>query len=123
MGTPGFMPPELAMSEKNIDGRADLYALGCVAYSLLTGQMLFTADSPMQVLMKHINETPEPPSNRSELTIPAEMDTLVLKCLEKDPAKRPGSARELSSELRRIRVERPWGEAEARQWWEAHRPV
>ncbi len=123
MGTPGFMPPELALGDGNIDGRADLYALGCVAYWLLTGKMLFTADSPMQVLMKHVNETPEAPSQKTELTIPSELDALVMKCLEKDPANRPSSAEELSSELHKIPLERPWEKDDARRWWEAHRPV
>jgi serine/threonine-protein kinase len=78
LGTPGFMPPELALGEKNIDGRADLYALGCVAHWLLTGTMLFPDDSPMKILMKHVNETPVAPSRRSELAIPPELDALVL---------------------------------------------
>jgi serine/threonine-protein kinase len=123
MGTPGFMPPELALGDGNIDGRADLYALGCVAYWLLTGEMLFSADSPMQVLMKHVNETPEVPSRKSELTMPPELDAIIMKCLEKDPANRPSSADELSSELHKIPLERPWKKEHARQWWETHRPV
>ena len=123
LGTPGFMPPELALGEKDVDGRADLYALGCVAYWLLTGTMLFSAESPMKTLMKHVNETPDAPSGRSELTIPPELDALVLQCLEKDPANRPNSAEEVSAKLRAIPLDRPWVKEDARRWWDTHRPA
>jgi len=123
MGTPAFMPPELALGEKDIDGRADLYALGCVAYWLLTGTVLFSADSPMATLMKHVNEIPEAPSRRSELTIPPELDALVMQCLEKDPTNRPNNAEELSAKLHAIPLDWPWGKEDARLWWDTHRPV
>jgi serine/threonine-protein kinase len=123
MGTPDFMPPELALGEKNIDGRADLYALGCVAYWLLTGTMLFSAESPMATLMKHVNEIPDAPSERSELTIPPELDALVMECLEKDPANRPNNAEELVAKLQVIPFDRPWGKEDARRWWDSYRPA
>jgi serine/threonine-protein kinase len=120
MGTPDFMPPELALGEKEIDGRSDLYALGCVAYWLLTGTRLFSADSPMQALMKHINEIPEVPSKRSELAIPPELDALVLRCLEKDPTSRPQGAEEMSALLNQIPFDRPWSNEDARRWWDTY---
>jgi len=123
MGTPGFMPPELVLGEKNIDGRADLYALGCVAYWLLTGTMLFSDETPMKTLMKHVNETPDAPSGHSELSIPPELDALVLQCLEKDPANRPNSAEEMSAKLRAIPLDRPWVKEDARRWWDTHHPA
>ena len=123
MGTPDFMPPEMALGEKQIDGRADLYALGCVAYWLLSGTRLFTADSPMQALIKHINDPPVAPSKRSELTIPPELDALVLQCLEKDPNKRPNGAEELSAELQEIPLDHRWSREDARRWWETHQPA
>ncbi len=119
-GTPAFMPPELALAEKKIDGRADLYALGCVAYWLLTGTMLFTTESPMQTLMKHVNQVPDAPSKRAEIPIPSELDALVLQCLEKDPTNRPASAATLSAALRSIPLERAWGREDAGRWWDTH---
>ena len=79
----------------DVDRRADVYALGCVAYYLLTGQLVFEADTPMKMLMQHVQARPVPPSQRTELPIPRELDALVLSCLEKDPNKRPQNAEEL----------------------------
>src|SRR6185436_8038121 len=84
-GTPAYMAPEIILGEADVDRRADVYALGCVAYFLLTGQLVFEADSPMKMLMQHMHARPVPPSQRSELPIPRELDELVLACLEKDP--------------------------------------
>ena len=73
--------------------------LGCVAYWLLTGQYVFTADNAMGLLLQHAQTSPVPPSGRTELSIPPALDDLVLACLAKDPAHRPQSARELSLRL------------------------
>jgi hypothetical protein len=120
-GTPAYMAPELAMGEP-CDGRADLYALGCVAYYLLTGQLVFQATSGFQMIAKHIQETPEPPSRRTELPIAPDLDRVVLACLAKRPEDRPASAAELDRMLADIDVA-PWGEAEATRWWRAHQPA
>jgi tRNA A-37 threonylcarbamoyl transferase component Bud32 len=123
VGTPACMPPEMALGEKEIDGRADIYALGCVAYWLLTGSMLFADESPMKTLMKHVNEKPGPPSAGSELPIPPELDALVLKCLDKDPGKRPSDAEDLAAGLSEIPLGQKWLKEDARRWWETHRPA
>ena len=94
-GTPAYMAPEIILGEANVDRRADVYALGCVAYYLLTGQLVFEADTPMKMLMQHVQAEPVPPSQRTELKIPRELDELVLACLKKDPNKRPQNAEEL----------------------------
>ncbi|HEX5133038.1 MAG TPA: serine/threonine-protein kinase [Candidatus Krumholzibacteria bacterium] len=120
-GTPAFMAPEQALGAAELDGRADIYAVGCVAYWLLTGQMVFAADSRAALLMHHIQTVPVAPSARTELPVPAELDEVVLACLAKDPAARPQSARELSVRLDELKLE-AWTEARAREWWERHRP-
>ena len=97
-GTLAFIAPEQAMGT-DLDGRADIYATGCVAYWLLTGQLVFTAETPMGLLQQHAHTTPTPPSARTDLPIPKALDDLVLACLAKDPANRPQSARELSLRL------------------------
>ena len=91
-GTPAYMAPEIILGETNVDRRADVYALGCVAYYLLTGQLVFEADTPMKMLLQHVQAEPIPPSQRTELPIPRELDELVLACLQKDPNKRPQNA-------------------------------
>ena len=101
-GTPAFIAPEQALGESTLDGRADIYATGCVAYWLLTGQLVFTAETPMGLLMHHVHTPPVPPSARTELPIPPALDRLVLSCLAKDPADRPQSARELSLRLAEV---------------------
>ena len=97
-----------------VDGRADIYATGCVAYWLLTGQFVFTADTPMGLLMQHVQARPAPPSARTELPIPAALDQLVLACLAKDPADRPQSARELSRRLAEVEGASAWTQDRAR---------
>jgi serine/threonine-protein kinase len=121
-GTPAFMAPEQAMG-RPVDGRADIYATGCVAYWLLTGQYVFTADNAMGLLLQHAQTPPVPPSGRTELSIPPALDDLVLACLAKDPAHRPQSARELSLSLRELEVRHPWSQERAREWWTLHKPT
>ena len=100
-GTPDFMPPEMAMGE-TVDGRADLYALGCVAWYLLTGKPVFEGTSPYHIIARHLNEQPQPPSAAATRPIPSELDEIVLTCLKKRPAERPQSAASLSDALARV---------------------
>jgi plasmid stabilization system protein ParE len=118
-GTPAFMAPEQAMGT-GVDGRADIYATGCVAYWLLTGQTVFTADSPMGLLLQHAGTPPVPPSARTSQPIPPALDALVLACLAKDPAERPQTARELSRRLAELDAANGWTQERARAWWVGH---
>jgi len=119
-GTPAFIAPEQAMGTR-LDGRADIYATGCVAYWLLTGQYVFTADTPMGLVLKHMQTPPTPPSARTDAPIPRALDELLLSCLAKDPANRPQSARELSHRLGEIEGASAWTQERARDWWTTHR--
>jgi eukaryotic-like serine/threonine-protein kinase len=119
-GTPAYMAPELILGEADIDRRADVYALGCVAYYLLTGQLVFEADTPMKMFLHHVQTKPVPPSQRVELRIPPELDELVLACLEKDPSKRPQDASQLFDLARDCRTCEQWTSDRARLWWEQH---
>ena len=118
-GTPAYMAPEMASGE-SVDRRADIYALGCVAYWLLTGQMVFEADSPLKMLIQHIQATPVPPSIRTGRPVPARLERIIMRCLEKEPARRPATADELLAELDPLTAELGWGQPQARAWWEAH---
>ena len=120
-GTPAFIAPEQAMGTGDVDTRADLYATGCVAYWLLTGELVFTADTPMKLLLAHAQTPAEPPSSKTELSIPPDLDALVLSCLAKDREQRPSSARELLRRLDAISLP-PWTQSRAREWWDTHLP-
>jgi len=122
-GTPAYMAPEMALGE-TVDGRADIYALGCVAYYLLTGRLVFEAEQVFQLVVKHLEATPTPPSQRVAFPIPPALDQLVLACLAKEPEERPGAAamaRSLAG-IGATGVEL-WGEEQAMRWWQEHRPA
>jgi serine/threonine-protein kinase len=116
-GTPAFMPPEIVMGEKGIDGRADLYSLACTVLLALTASTVFDATTPAQMLLQHVQTQPVPPSTRAELHIPKELDAILMMCLEKDPPKRPSSALQLEAALARVRCEAPWTNERAQKWW------
>jgi serine/threonine-protein kinase len=122
-GTPAFIAPEQALGDGDLDGRADIYATGCVAYWLLTGEFVFTGDMPMALLMHHIHTPPFPPSARTQSPIPAALDRVVLSCLAKNPAERPQSAKELSRRLAEVEGASGWTEDRAREWWGRHDPA
>ena len=121
LGTPAFLAPELVSSHA-FDGRADIYALGCVAFWLLTGRPPFEGNDAMAVLMHHVQTAPAPPSTMCEESIPAQLDALVLECRSKDPRRRPASAEALGERLDRVPVVREWDQRRARAWWEMHEP-
>lgn len=115
-GTPAYLAPEMIVGDK-VDGRADIYALGCVAYYLLTGQLVFGSDTALQSVVKRLHETPARPSTRTKLPIPFDLEAVVLLCLATQPEDRP-TARELDSMLAAVNVE-TWSDAHARAWWSA----
>ena len=122
-GTPAFMAPEQALGQPVLDGRVDIYATGCVAFWLLTGRRVFEVDTAMAHLMHHTQSAPSAPSTRTDLPIPAGLDVLVLACLEKDPERRPQTARELARRLDDLEGAHAWTPDSARDWWAAHEVV
>ncbi len=120
-GTPSYMPPEMAAGQE-VDGRADLYSLGCVGYWLLTGQPVFEGDTPLTTILQHVQDEPVPPSRRTELEIPEDLETIILSCLEKNPANRPGTASDLEASLAACSVEEEWTDKLATEWWKLHGP-
>lgn len=121
-GTPAYMPPEMALGEKIIDARADLYQVGCVAYWLLTGELVFERSTAMAMLAAHIHDTPDPVSQRTELEVPEALESLIMDCLAKNPGDRPASAAALLQRLEEADVHAGWTPRRAEQWWSVHRP-
>lgn len=100
-----------------IDGRSDLYSLGCVAYWLLTGRTVFQAATPMAMLMEHVNTPPSPPS--THVAVPAALEKIVMRCIEKEPERRPASAKALDDLLETCAPEvGVWTQEQARAWWD-----
>ncbi len=126
-GTPGYMAPEMvhigmdADGEVEPDGRADLYALGCVGYYLLTGMPVFDGP-PLSVLVDHVKTQPLPPSGKVDLEIPAELERAILRCLEKDPETRYQTATELAEALGSCCPGPRWNARRAADWWHLHLP-
>jgi len=122
-GTPATLAPEVARGHPTPDHRSDLYSLGCVGYWLLTGELVFAGDTPMQVILHHLEREPIPPSRRSELEIGEDLDRIILDCLAKNPDVRPSDAEELARRLEACDGFGAWGNPDAREWWQAHRPT
>jgi serine/threonine protein kinase len=115
-GTPDYLAPETIQDGSSPDPRSDLYALGAVAYYLLTGAPVFDG-RPIEVIQSHLHAFPVPPSARLGRPLPAKLESLVLACLEKDPNLRPESAQALMDQLATCDDVEPWGADEARRWW------
>lgn len=122
VGTPAFLAPEAAIGQDAVDHRADLYALGCVGYWLLTGCMVFDDDNAIGMAVSHVSKTPEPPSSRVDTPIAPELERIVLACLEKDRERRPQSAVKLRELLAAIPFAEPWSRERSARWWQEHRP-
>lgn len=115
-GSPLFISPEQVTGEAEADPRIDIYALGGVAYFLLTGTPVFEDEKPMKVMIAHVNTPPEPPSKRKR-GVPQDLEDVVLKCLQKEPADRFENADSLLAALESCRDATTWNEQEAAQWW------
>jgi serine/threonine protein kinase len=121
-GTPAYMAPEIALGNEHIDGRCDLYGLGCVAYWLLTGCLVFEESSATAMMLAHLQKTPVLPSERSGLPIPPALEHAVMMCLAKKPEERPGSAEALSRMLASGDGIGAWTQDDAELWWNANVP-
>ncbi len=96
VGTPAYMAPEQGRAEP-VDARTDIYACGVLLYELITGRVPFTGETPMQVVMRHVNEPARPPSDHGPIN--AELERLIMRALAKYPSERQQSAEEMAFEL------------------------
>jgi serine/threonine-protein kinase len=115
-GTPAYMAPEQAMGERQLDGRADIYAIGAIVYFMLTGRPPFDGASPSAIMIAHARDPVVPPSTYQP-GIPADLEAIVLKCLAKKPGERPSDTREVSKLLAGCQAARDWDAEKAEAWW------
>jgi len=115
--------PEATLQPDQVDRRWDIYAVGCVAFYLLTGQIPFDTSDTAQSLRATVELHPSAPSSRTAVRIPPELDALVLACLARHAAHRPQSAAALDEALASVPVDAPWTESSARDWWRLHSPL
>jgi eukaryotic-like serine/threonine-protein kinase len=129
VGTPLYMAPECIVAPDEIDERSDIYALGCVAYFLLTGTEVFLAETVADVCVRHVSMAPEPPSKRLHEVVadrpvdavPADLERIILGCLAKRREDRPADAHALSDALAACESAGRWTEARASAWWKEYR--
>lgn len=115
-GTPMYMAPEQAMAMETIDQRADLYALGAVAYHLVTGRPPFESDSPLGVMLAHANQPIVPPT-QLQADIPDDLERVIIRCLAKEPSERFNNADELRAALAACAAAGDWDNDRAEHWW------
>ena len=120
IGTPAVMAPEMVRFNAPVDRRADIYALGCVAYWLLTRERVFEAENRADMLVMHAHQRPVPPSKRAGISVPPQLEEIILSCLEKNPNKRPQTARELGDKLRELGLDKAWTRSRREAWWQEH---
>ena len=117
-GTPQYLSPEAIQTPGAIDGRADLYSLAGVGYFLLTGKDVFEGKNPIEICRRQINDTPVPPSERLGRPLSKDLESIILKCLEKNRDLRPKDAAALTAELSACRDAGRWTQEQAKAWWD-----
>ena len=121
VGTPLYMAPEAIRQPDQADARTDLYAVAAVGYFLLTGRPVFQGSTLADILFQQMSIDPEPPSAHRAQAVAPGLESLLLRCLAKDPKKRPESARALAEALEQVPASH-WSPAEAEGWWQTHAP-
>jgi serine/threonine-protein kinase len=121
LGTPAYVAPEAITDPERVGPAADLYAVGAVAYFLLTGKRVFNGKTAIEVCLQHVTTAPVPPSQVTDSQIPDDLEALILSCLAKQPDARPASAAALADALAQLPVAQGWSDTEARAWWREHR--
>jgi serine/threonine-protein kinase len=117
LGTPQYMAPERLRNPADVDARADIYAVGAVAFLLLTGRKVFEAADDLALTTQILNEEPPRASRVAPQAIPAELDILVAACLEKKREDRPQRVGDLVEAFEALASENPWTQREASEWW------
>jgi serine/threonine-protein kinase len=117
LGTPLYMAPERLRNPADVDARADIYAVGALAFLMLTGKKLFEAPDDLALTTRILHEEPERVAAVAPQAVPAELDLLVAACLEKKREDRPQRVSDLVEAFEALAAEHPWTQREAAAWW------
>jgi serine/threonine-protein kinase len=120
LGTPAYMAPEMCAGERATE-RSDIYSLGAVLYFMLTGTPLFPGRTFSETVMSHISREPQRPGERLGRALPARLEEIVMRCLEKKPSARFGSVSDLEEALAALDGPGEWSTEDARRWWSGAR--
>jgi len=123
IGTPLYMAPEIISDPGRASPASDLYALGALGYFLLAGRNVFEGENAAEICAKHLDEMPEPPSRRAGIPVPADLEAIILRCLEKDPSARPATAAEVRDALLACADAGAWGQDDAGRWWREYASI
>jgi serine/threonine-protein kinase len=123
LGTPAYMAPERIRDPAEAAPAVDIYAVGAVAFLLLTGRRVFEAPNEMEMTRLVLEAAPPRASGVAEQPIPRLLDDLVAACLAKDPGDRPQRVEDLVAVFDRCLREQPWSQAQATRWWQEHNAV
>jgi serine/threonine-protein kinase len=123
VGTPAYVAPEAVTDPSTVGPAADLYALGCVGYFMLTGKKVFDGATDVEICTQHVTKQPVPPSQVAATHVPRQLEDIILTCLAKQPSGRPASATELADRLRASGPFDDWDEVRARAWWQEFTPA
>jgi serine/threonine protein kinase len=117
VGTPLYMAPERLRDPADVDPRADIYAVGAVAYTMLTGRRMFTATDDLALTSQILNDSPMPLAEAASQPIPPELEHLVMSCLAKRREHRTQRVADLAEAFDALALEHRWTQADAEAWW------
>jgi serine/threonine-protein kinase len=123
VGTPHYMAPEAVIAAGNVSARSDVYAVGAVAYALVTGQQVFGGKSGAEIIGHHLHTAPVSPSERLGHPIDSFLERLILACLAKRPEERPADAGAVLRQIEEGWTGPVWTQREAREWWQVRAPA
>jgi eukaryotic-like serine/threonine-protein kinase len=120
LGTPLYMSPERLRNPADVDARADIYAVGALAFLMLTGRKLFESSDDLELTSKILNEEPPRASASAPQPIPMELDLIITACVEKKRELRPQRVADLAEAFDALAVEHRWTQREAQEWWSSN---